>query len=91
MTELLDPTDESERPTVKPAAALDQLEGATIGLLDISKPLGDIFLDQVSELLQAQGATVKRFSKPTFTKVAPFDLRAEIATQCQGVIEALAD
>jgi hypothetical protein len=29
--------------------------------------------------------------KPTFTKPAPADLRAEIASQCDAVIEALAD
>ena len=34
---------------------------------------------------------VRRFAKPTFTKPAPIDLRHEIATQCDVVIEALAD
>ena len=35
--------------------------------------------------------TVQRYRKPTFTKPAPVDLRHEIATQCDVVIEALAD
>ena len=30
-------------------------------------------------------------SKPTFSKPAPIDLRHEIGTQCDVVIEALAD
>ena len=34
---------------------------------------------------------VERFRKPTFTKPAPIDLRHEIATKCDVVIEALAD
>ena len=34
---------------------------------------------------------VERYAKPTFTKPAPIDLRHEIATQCDLVIEALAD
>jgi len=34
---------------------------------------------------------VKRYIKPTFTKPAPVDLRHEIATQCEIVIEGLAD
>jgi hypothetical protein len=34
---------------------------------------------------------VLRFQKPTFTKPAPVDLRQEIATRCDAVIEALAD
>ena len=33
----------------------------------------------------------RRFRKPTFAKPAPIDLRHEIATQCDVVIEALAD
>ena len=37
------------------------------------------------------GARVKRYTKPTFTKPAPVDLRHEIATTCDAVIEALAD
>jgi hypothetical protein len=37
------------------------------------------------------GADVRRYKKPTFTKPAPVDLRHEIATHCQVVIEALAD
>ncbi len=37
------------------------------------------------------GARVERYAKPTFTKPAPIDLRHEIATKCDLVIEALAD
>ena len=65
--------------------------GQTIGLLDISKPRGDVFLDRLEERLTEAGATVVRYRKPTFTKPAPVDLRHEIATQCNVVIEALAD
>ena len=67
------------------------MHGKTIGLLDISKPRGDVFLNRIEERLAELGATVLRFKKPTFTKPAPVDLRHEIATQCQLVIEALAD
>lgn len=91
MTIILDPT--SERTTAE-RTLLDRpvdLHGRTIGLLDISKPRGDIFLDRIEERLTAAGATVKRYKKPTFTKPAPVDLRHEIATQCEVVIEALAD
>jgi hypothetical protein len=34
---------------------------------------------------------VRRYTKPTFTKPAPIDLRRRIAEECHGVIEALAD
>ncbi len=91
MTTVLDPTAEAapaertllERPT--------SIEGLTVGLLDISKPRGDVFLDQLESHLTDRGATVERFTKPTFTKPAPTDLRYEIAQRCHVVIEALAD
>jgi hypothetical protein len=34
---------------------------------------------------------VRRYTKPTFTKPAPADLRRQIAQDCHAVIEALAD
>jgi hypothetical protein len=88
---LLDPTSESHPAQRKRADRLETLAGRTVGLLDISKPRGDIFLDCVAEELSSRGATVRRYMKPTFTKPAPADLRAEIASQCDAVIEALAD
>jgi hypothetical protein len=60
-------------------------------LLDISKPRGNVFLDRLEERLGAAGARVERFSKPTFSKPAPIDLRHELAGKCEVVIEALAD
>jgi hypothetical protein len=88
---LLDPTGErtvlERQPLPRPAT----LEGLTIGLLDISKPRGDVFLNRIEERLSGVGANVKRFRKPTFTKPAPVDLRHEIASQCNVVHEALAD
>ena len=66
-------------------------DGAIVGLLDISKPRGSVFLDRLETLLTARGLKVERFAKPTFTKPAPADLRHEIAAQCDMVIEALAD
>ncbi len=62
-----------------------------VGLLDISKARGNVFLDQLEVELADRGLTVKRFTKPTFAKPAPVDLRHEIATSCDAVIEALAD
>lgn len=90
-TTVLDPTAETAPAARELSARLDTLEGKTVGLLDISKPRGDVFLDRIQELLEIDGATVKRFKKPTFTKPAPVDLRHEIATSCDAVIEALAD
>jgi len=88
---LLDPTPE-QRPARRPRQPrLSELDGRCIGLLDISKARGDVFLDRVEQLLQQRGARVLRFRKPTFTKPAPLDLRQKIAVECDAVIEALAD
>ena len=88
---LLDPSNERSVLQRERLARPAQLDGQVIGLLDISKPRGDVFLNRLEELLVAAGAKVLRFRKPTFTKPAPVDLRHEIATQCTLVIEALAD
>ncbi len=88
---LLDPTHE-RTPAKRPRAPrLASLEGRTVGLLDISKPRGDVFLDRVEEGLRQRGAAVERYRKPTFTKPAPVDLRHEIAVKCDAAVEALAD
>ncbi len=88
---LLDPTAERVPSTRTRAPRPTSVVGVHVGLLDISKPRGDVFLDRIEELLTADGAHVHRFRKPTFTKPAPVDLRHEIATSCTAVIEALAD
>jgi hypothetical protein len=88
---LLDPTSgrtPAERQRVARPASLD---GLTVGLLDISKPRGDVFLNRLEELLRERGLRVERYRKPTFTKPAPVDLRHEISVKCDVVIEALAD
>jgi hypothetical protein len=91
VTTLLDPTGEHDPQTRPRAARPASLEGRTVGLLDITKARGDVFLDRLDERLTARGLTVMRFAKPTFTKPAPIDLRHEITTTCDVVIEALAD
>lgn len=88
---LLDPTNERNLAIRERPARLTQLEGHTIGLLDISKARGDVFLDRVEEGLRRRGAGVERYKKPTFTKPAPIDLRHEIAVKCDAAVEALAD
>lgn len=91
MMELLDPTAETapaQRPRAQRPVSLD---GVTIGLLDIAKARGDVFLDRLAELLRARGLSVERFRKSTYTKPAPPDLRHEVQTRCHALIEALAD
>jgi hypothetical protein len=88
---ILDPTGERSVAERARLARPASLAGLTVGLLDISKPRGNVFLDRIEERLVGVGADVRRYMKPTFAKPAPVDLRHEIATECQVVIEALAD
>lgn len=87
--EILDPTAERD-PEGRPLADRPPA-GKAIALLDIRKPRGDVFLDELERLLTQRGYAVERTAKPTFTKPAPADLRKEIAARCDAVIEALAD
>ena len=91
MRVLLDPTSErapaARSLTTRPAT----LDGLTVGLLDINKARGVLLLDRLEQRLTHDGVTVRRYVKPTFSKPAPIDLRHEIATHCEVVIEALAD
>jgi len=88
---LLDPTHERSPAIRARLPRLASLAGVSVGLLDISKPRGDVFLDRLEARLRDAGAQVRRYQKPTFTKPAPVDLRQRIASECGAVIEALAD
>ena len=88
---LLDPTSELspvQRPRRERPASLDDL---TIGLLDISKRRGDVFLDHLDARLRQRGLDVRRYRKPRFSRVAPVELTQQIQSDCDVVIEALAD
>ena len=91
MLELLDPTNET-KPVQRPRNPRPaQLADVTIGLLDIAKTRGDLFLDELMRQLQAQELTIKRYRKPTYAHPAPVALQQQIATECDVVVEALAD
>lgn len=92
MTIILDPTDE-RKPVMRQVAARSGILAGAVGLLDIRKPRGNVLLDELERQLisAAPGITVKRFSKPTFTKPCPDDLRRDIASQVDYLVEALAD
>jgi hypothetical protein len=92
MTTILDPTDERKPVARQITERTGGLTG-TVCLLDIRKPRGNVLLDELERQLTAgaPGITVKRYSKPTFTKPCPDDLRRKIASEVDYVIEALAD
>ncbi len=92
MTTLMDPTDE-RTPVVRQLAERGVELKGTIALLDIRKPRGDVLLDRLEALLRlnAPDVEIMRCAKPTFTKPAPDELREELRSQVDLVVEGLAD
>lgn len=90
-TVLLDPTSELQPVARRAAPPVPSLSAATVGLLDIAKPRGAVFLDRLEELLHEREVAVERFRKPTHAKVCPPDLRRRIIQRCSAVVVALAD
>jgi hypothetical protein len=91
--QILDPTGDLLRTPTSLAPRLDTLRGKTVCLLDISKPKGSFFLDEIERRLLADhgvGKVIRR-SKPTFARPVPAELAASIAAEADCVIEALAD
>lgn len=86
------PIDDRTRTPVPDAPRPDSLAEVTVGLLDISKPRGQEFLDRVEQLLRDDHGVreVVRLRKPTFARPAPADVLAE-AERCGAVLVALAD
>ena len=64
---------------------------AKIGILDIAKSRGDVFLHRLGERIGERGIAVKHYAKPTNTRVAPLPLRQQIAAEVDLVIEGLSD
>lgn len=91
-TTILDPTDERV-PIRRSLAQRPEAITGTVALLDISKPRGNLLIDRLEEQLSQRlpEITIKRYSKPTFTKPAPDDLRRTIVEESDFVVEALAD
>lgn len=91
MLEILDPTNEWEPAGLSRNPRPTSLDSKTVGLLDIAKMRGDLFLDEIERQLVDRGALVKRYKKPTYAHPAPVALQQAIAAECDIVLEALAD
>ena len=88
---LLDPTAETAPTQRARIAPLASLNGKTIALLDIGKARGDVFLDQLEVGMVSRGLKVKRYAKPTNTKVLPVTLAQQMAEEVDIVVDALSD
>jgi hypothetical protein len=89
---IVDPTDERVPIRRSLAKRTGKISGS-VALLDISKPRGDVLINQIAARLREEmpEVEIRRYRKPTFTKPAPEELRRQIAKESDFVIEALAD
>jgi len=86
-----DPTAEAASALRLRAEPLTSLAGKTVALMDIGKMRGDEFIDRLEQLCRVRGVATRRYKKPTNTRVAPREMIAAIAAECQAVIIALSD
>lgn len=89
---LIDPRHEQGAEAFAAAKRLPSLVGATLALMDISKPGGSVFLDRLETLVRRDYgvARVVRTLKPTFTKRAPTSVIDQLRV-ADAVVLALAD
>jgi hypothetical protein len=90
-TTLLDPTGEHEVVARQKAARPATLEGITVGVLDIGKARGDVFLDRFAERLGERGIAVKRYAKPGPSRPAVIETRQRMLAETQVAVIGLAD
>ena len=88
---LLDPTGEHHVTVRKKAQKPLSLDGRTVGLLDIGKARGDVFLNRLDERLSEKGITVKRYAKPTPSRLATLETRQKIQAETEVAVIGLAD
>jgi hypothetical protein len=89
---LIHPGNEAMTKAAAPPSRVASLAGKRVGLLDISKPGGNFFLDRLEAILRERYgvAEVVRARKPTFTKNAPAAVIEQLR-RMDAVIEGLAD
>jgi hypothetical protein len=88
---LIDPTGEHAAPTRKQTAKPVSLDGLTVGILDIGKARGNVYLNQLARRLGERGIAVKRYAKPTPSRLASSDTRQRMTSEVQAAIIGLAD
>ena len=89
--EILDPSGGEEAPAWSLNRPLEAGRSCRVGLLDIAKRQGDIFLDELERLLISRGHAVSRYRKPTMARPAVAAMLREIAEHCDAAVVALAD
>src|SRR5215213_6804005 len=90
---VVNPAAEDARPELRLAPRLATLEGATIALIDNTKHMAAVFLEEIRRVLQEKYG-VKDFHyyrKPHASVPIPADVMKRLVTACDGVVHGVAD
>lgn len=90
-TILLDPTGEHHVVTRRKAPRPRSLDGITVGVLDIGKLRGDVYLDRIAELLDERSIAVERYRKPGPGKLVSAEVKSRMLSDVKAVVIGLAD
>lgn len=90
-TTLLDPTGEHTIVARSKPPRPASLDGITVGVLDIGKVRGDVFLDRVADRLGERGIAVRRYAKPGPSRPAVIETRQKMIAETQVALIGLAD
>ena len=88
---LLDPTGEHQIVARKKARRPGSLDGITVGILDIGKPRGDVFLNRLADRLIERGVAGKRYAKPGPGTLVSAENKQRMMAEVQTVAIGLAD
>ena len=90
-TKLLNPTGEHRVATRRKVPKPPALTGVTVGVLDIGKARGNVFLNRVATRLAETGIAVKRYAKPGPSRPAIIETRQRMLAETQVAMIGLAD
>lgn len=89
---VLDPVVGEELRSLTPAARLDSLRGKRVGLMDNGKPMADVFLRHVGELLESRYQIEWALErKPDPSRIAPRALLDSLSAKSHAIITGVGD
>lgn len=89
---VLDPTVGEEVRSLKPAARLESLRGKRVGMMSNAKPMADVFLRALGEVLQERyGIEWELEVKPDPSRIAPRALLDSLSAKTHAIITGVGD
>lgn len=91
MIEFLSPESARTHVSLAPPAPMTEIDGASIGLLEVPFANSTLFLDQAVKALEREHGPIriaKRYAKPSVSVPTPPEVLDEFATECDFVVSA---